>query len=302
MCVMNGRFEDVMALRSDHEEADTRLFLHAKHAADGHQSSRIVIQSPDTNVFLLGVTHFVSLGCEELWLKTGVKDRLRFIPLHDVARTLGDRMCKALPAFHAISGCDSTSGLSGIGKKKAWDVLMSSEVHQESLGLVGTCGSLCEVTMAKCETYICNLYPCQRRATTADELRYLLFCQKKQKNERLPPTSDSLRHHLERANYQAMVWRRSLEATQELPSPEGNGWERPGNELKPVLMTKDPAPSSLLELTTCNCRSGCQRNCSCSNNGLSCSESCFCMADADCRNPHAVRLDYCSESDDSDSD
>ncbi|KAK3698426.1 hypothetical protein QZH41_001193 [Actinostola sp. cb2023] len=251
VCVTNGRCEDVMTLKSDHEEADTRLFLHAKHAVDDHPSCRIVIQSPDTDVFLLGVTHFVSLGCEELWLKTGVKDRLRFIPLHDVARTLGDRMCKALPAFHAISGCDSTSALSGIGKKKAWVALKSSEVHQESLGLVGTGGSLCEVTMKKCEAYVCNLYPCNRRATTADELRYLLFCQKKQKNEMLPPTSDSLHHHLKRANYQAMVWRRSLEAIQELPSPEDNGWERAGNnELKPVLMTKDPAPSSLLELTT----------------------------------------------------
>ncbi|KAK3703271.1 hypothetical protein QZH41_010165 [Actinostola sp. cb2023] len=166
-------------------------------------------------------------------------------------------MCKALPAFHAISGCDSTSALSGI---------------EEQLQLTNL-GIFCSVRRSR-----------RMRCSHA-------------------PTSDSLHHHLKRANYQAMVWKRSLEAIQELPSPEDNGWERAGNnELKAVLMTKDPAPSSLLKLTICNCRSGCQRNCSCSNNGLSCSESCFCMADSDCRNPHAVRLDDSSESNDSDSD
>lgn len=66
------------------------LFIHAKHAAaDGHPSCRIMIQFPGTEVFLLGVMHFVSLGCEELWIKTA----------RDVTRTLADRMCKALPAI-----------------------------------------------------------------------------------------------------------------------------------------------------------------------------------------------------------
>jgi len=35
-----------------------------------------------------------------------------------------------------------------------------------------------------------------------DEARYRIFCQKGQKNEILPPTSDSLALHMQRANYQ----------------------------------------------------------------------------------------------------
>jgi len=64
-------------LRSDHEEADTRLLLHAKHAATTHP--RIVIQSPDTDVAVLSVAHFDDLCCQELWFKTGIKDRQRYI-------------------------------------------------------------------------------------------------------------------------------------------------------------------------------------------------------------------------------
>ena len=75
-----GHCETIPLLRSDHEEADTRLLLQAKHASQTHP--RIVIQSPDTDVAVLFITHFEDLQCQELWFRTGVKVRLRFIPIH----------------------------------------------------------------------------------------------------------------------------------------------------------------------------------------------------------------------------
>ncbi|CAH3019782.1 unnamed protein product, partial [Porites evermanni] len=61
----------------------------------------------------------------------------------------------------------------------------------------------------------------------------------------------SLRQHINRANYQTHIWRKSLDALLELPSPEGRGWQKEDDELTPKLMSKDPAPTSLLDLTTC---------------------------------------------------
>ncbi|XP_044163949.1 uncharacterized protein LOC122948313 [Acropora millepora] len=212
---------------------------------------------------------------------------------------LGGKMCRALPALHAITGCDSTSALAGIGKKKGWQVLLRNEQHQDSLGLLGSQRNLSDDIATQCEAFICDLYPRSRmNLRTVDELRYFLFCQnRKQKNELLPPTSDSLLQHLKRVNYQTFVWRKALTAIQHLPKPESNGWVRENSSLKPVYMTKEPAPSSLLELTTCTCQSGCQSNCSCNNTGLSCSEACYCMASSDmCRNPHGVLLDFVSDS------
>jgi len=84
-----------------------------------------------------------------------------------------------------------------------------------------------------------------------------------------------------------MVWRQSLQAIQELPSPIGNGWEKEDGILKPLLMSQDAAPKGLVELTVCKCqKSTCKyASCVCRVNNLSCTEACGCMAD-ECQNPH----------------
>ena len=109
--------------------------------------------------------------------------------------------------------------------------------------------SIAEDVLAKAEEFG-TVIPTVIKASTVDELRYFMFCQKKQKNDMLPPTSDCLLQHLKRSNYQAFVWRHALEAMQDLESPEGHGWVRDEKHLLPLLMTKAPAPESLLELTT----------------------------------------------------
>ena len=298
MCITTNHCEDVPALKSNHEEADTRLLLHAKQAS--RPDSRIVIESPDTDVLVLSVAHFNDINCEEMWFRIGVKDQLRYIPVHDASRKLGETLCRALPAFHAMTGCDTTSALAGIGKKKACSMLCRSQQHQESLGLLGD-RRMDKETVTKCEAFICDLYTCpKQKPRTSDELRYVLFCQKKQKSETLPPTSDSLLQHLKRANYQIIVWGSSIEDVQHLPPPEDNRWDNECAILKPVLMTKEPAPRSLLELTTYQCKkSRCQSKCSSNSTGLSCTESSFCMADTEwCKNPHGVSLvDYSGDSD-----
>ena len=74
--------------------------------------------------------------------------------------------------------------------------------------------------------------------------------------------------------------------------------------LKLVLMTRDPTPRSLFELTTCQCRrSMCHASCSCSGIGLPCTESCLCTADEEaCQNPHRMPLHFDGDSEDSDKD
>ena len=46
--------------------------------------------------------------------------RTLLIPVDDIGQVLTSvKMCNPLLVFHAITGCDSTSSLAGIGKKKA---------------------------------------------------------------------------------------------------------------------------------------------------------------------------------------
>ena len=73
--VTRGQCRDDQTLRSNHEEADTRMILHAKHAARANRE--VTLQSLDTDVLVLSVSLFRSLDYPELWFRTGVKDRHR---------------------------------------------------------------------------------------------------------------------------------------------------------------------------------------------------------------------------------
>ena len=73
----------------------------------------------------------------------------------------------------------------------------------------------------------------------------------------LPPNSDCLLKHIERANYQTAVWYQPLSPQMNIPSPVGNGWILDG-EYKILWMTLPAAPDSLLEIVKCTCKSGCK--------------------------------------------
>ena len=126
-----------------------------------------------------------------------------------------------------------------------------------------------------------------------------MFCHKNQRNESLPPTSDSLEQHLKRADYEAYVWKHSLVAVQKLLSPAGYSWNVIDGKLVPVHMSKEPAPTGLIELTFCKCKkSGCKlvHFCQCKANGLFCTDAC--MDEETCENQPSV----CCLEDDSDGD
>ena len=65
----------------DHEEADTRMFLHASAAVSaGHK--RIMIRSTDSDVIVLGIAAVCFLkqhGLQELWVSFGTGNRSRFV-------------------------------------------------------------------------------------------------------------------------------------------------------------------------------------------------------------------------------
>lgn len=94
-----GRTDPLVELRSDHEEADTRMIFHAWHAKD-----RIVIQSPDTDVAALAIHAFQMIQCDEIWFKTSVKDKVRFIPVHLIDEKRGGSVRAAMPAFNVLTG------------------------------------------------------------------------------------------------------------------------------------------------------------------------------------------------------
>ena len=109
-----------------HEEADTRILLHAMDAAR-KSFSRILLRTVDTDVVVLAVSSCVYLDDTEIWVAFGVGNHLRYIPTHDITNSLGQQKSQALPLFHAFTGCDTVSFFAGRGKKTAFDTWKSFE-------------------------------------------------------------------------------------------------------------------------------------------------------------------------------
>lgn len=115
--------------------------------------------------------------------------------------------------------------------------------------------------------------------------------QKKEKlSHLLPPCLDCLKKHAERANYQAAIWKRSLEKDPGTPTPIGRGWklvEEDGKEQLAIdWMDGLPAPQAVLDLLACNCTKSCKLpKCICLANGMKCTDMC---SHLDCNNQATV--------------
>ena len=103
----------------NHEEADTRIFVHARHASL-NGIKKILIRTVDADVVILAIAFAKKLEVEELWVAFGVGKHLHYHPIHKIASSLTTQQREGLPFFHALTGCDTVSFFSGKGKKTAF--------------------------------------------------------------------------------------------------------------------------------------------------------------------------------------
>ena len=285
--VTGGGFEDVTTVKStrrtledaglnaNHEEADTRIVLHALEAVkQGYK--RIVVVCSDTDVLIL-LTHFLAAKKVEVWMVSGTSRNRKCYPVHAVANNLSPATIHSILGFHALTGCDTVSSFGGYGKKKCWEVFCK-EPHL--LAGVGRNGTLTDV-----ESYVCKLYGITDE-TSVNKARLRLFTRATVSLEMMPPSEDALKLHLARANHQAKVWLQADKDNIAGTPADSTGWKQEADgSLSVVWMTQPPVPESCLELTTCNCKSKCSTSrCKCYKTGLTCIPSCMCCA-KDCCNP-----------------
>ena len=112
--ITNGVIHN-LSLSCDHQEVDSKMFVFASYMVSEFGVQCIILSSPDTDVEVLCCFHFYKSmeGCLELFFKTGIREKQRFIPVHDICNQLAASICNLLPVFHCITGCDSTSTLRG---------------------------------------------------------------------------------------------------------------------------------------------------------------------------------------------
>ena len=156
-----------------------------------------------------------------LLFKTGTQHWTRFVDLSPLAWNL-NFTARATPGFHAFTGCDFTSAFFGHGKKTGLQLLIKPN-YCETMVDIRTTYTVTDTFIERCEKFVCAMCG-KAQSTSVNHLCYLLFTTRACHTSQLPPCRNSLYHHLQRANYQAAVWKRALTAQANIPSPSGHGW------------------------------------------------------------------------------
>ena len=92
---------EIRELYCDHEEADTRLILHAMHASQSYPN--VIIKSPDTDVLLIALNACLGTDADILF-ETGIGTGKRIFSLTKIRHCLGDQWCRSLIGLHAFTG------------------------------------------------------------------------------------------------------------------------------------------------------------------------------------------------------
>src|SRR6218665_1920828 len=182
-----------MNLSCNHEEADTRLFVHVHvHHAIKHSAIKTVaVLSNDVNIVVIAVAVFADLqqdGLQKLWAAFGQSNKRRWMPIHTLFEKLGKEKSIAHLFSHAFSGCD-VSGFKGKGKKMLFQTWFSfPDATQTFMKLSSQPQLVNSHDLDVLEKFTVVLYDRSSSESNVDSDRRTLFTQKNRPYNKIPPT------------------------------------------------------------------------------------------------------------------
>ena len=274
-------------LPCDHEEADTRLLIHIQDSLETG-STTCLVRTVDTDVLVILISKFHDLVAiypsADIWIAFGTGKDFVHLHVNSICHRLGKERSVALPGFHSFTGCDTTSGFFGKGKKVALETWNSLPEVTQTFSYMALNPykhmDLDSQHFQILEHFTVLLYDKTSSLESVNEVRRVLFCQRNKTMENIPPTQDALIQHTKRAAYQTGIWATSLLPQQNTPTPEGWGWtwEMENQSWFPVWTTLPISSKACNELVKCGCKSknGCSTRCACKKVQWRCTELCSC--------------------------
>ena len=208
----------------------------------------ILIRTNDADVAVLAISVADNLPGNDIWISYGIAKHVRYLPAHAVAPKIRQEKSKALPLFHAITGCDTVSFF-GDGQKTAWDVWnVYPDLTNTLLRLMLMPDKVDDVSMAVIERFVVFLYDKMSTMVEVNLARKDLFSKKSRSLENIPPTRAALEQHTMGAAFKAaFIWSQVLVKQCVIPSPSAWGWES-DNSWKPNWTTLSQAKDTCYEL------------------------------------------------------
>lgn len=206
-------------------------------------------------------------------MKAGANNAPKHIPVKEILSQwkLKDDIPKGLLPFHAVTGSDTTSFLYGHTKRTAISVYLDHPTLLSGLGK----DPITKESLAEVDRFACLVYNVPEAMTTGKARA--IFITKGVTRERLPTTTDALKHHTMRAHLQALIWLKAIEPCPTIPNPSDCGWQLVNGQLKPVLLISEPVPESCINLINCGCFEMCvTHRCGCRKAEMPCTGLCKC--------------------------
>lgn len=214
-------------LRSNHEEADTRMMA---HCATLESPATVVLRTTDSDVLAIAIGNFHQLKDGiQLYMEAGViaDNSLRYIDINKIGKHLGPQLSKAIPGFHAFTGCDQNPAFSRRGKKGPFGVLQNDVQYQNAFASLGSSEELSDESISILENFTCEIYPKRGRrvaASTVNEARLIAFLKEFKPTKKnplsgikgidgsnMPPCHTVLLQQMKRTNFICSFWNKATE-------------------------------------------------------------------------------------------
>ena len=129
---------------------------------------------------------------DEVWQSFGTGKSFQYLAVHKRASCLGAEKSSALPLFHSITGCDTSSAFVGHGKKSAWVAWnFLQELTDPLLRLACAPTEIPEHSIQAIKGFFIVMYERTSTYTDINKARKKLFA-KKSCMQRIPPTGAAL--------------------------------------------------------------------------------------------------------------
>ena len=220
----------------NHEEADTRLvYLALKGKTD------MVIVSKDTDVLILLVWAYAKHDIKESWYM--MYEHGKYADIGKIVEFFGNEICLALPAFHSLSGCDTTSYFFRVGKSRVFKKLQKSITKIRLLEALGRKVYLDEDDFVNIKEFIRTVLYSGKIDEDYIDTRIRLYENLKVKSSMpLPPDPLSVIQVIKRAHLQAYTWYHcDSPIIQKLPL-EDNGWTVEDDKIEPLWFIGSQLP------------------------------------------------------------
>ncbi|GFU61584.1 uncharacterized protein TNCV_3064621 [Trichonephila clavipes] len=244
--------------------------LHYQEVIDSHSSMPVELPNNVLSRVLSAYQKFVEETRQDhlnaslkLWIQWGVGNHERLIRINDLYQDLGISLSKALPCFHAITGCDYTPECFRKGKLRPFKLLEKSVEYQLTCQeIITDDDDELERIFATLEKFICHMYGVPN-SSNVNDVHFYLFSKTYQSKElddnfekkcrsfdssSLPPGKAELYQHLLRVRYVTKFWRNAHLKNSSSLSPLASGWIVNNDKYDFVWFAGDQFPSSAADI------------------------------------------------------